>query len=108
MSSVNQPAGLAVDRNPVVVVEGDQLAELLRACERARLVRDAFHHAAVAEEDVRVVIDYRQVGPIELGRQMLLGERHADGVGDALAEGPGRRLDAELELTLRVSRNARA
>ena len=60
VSSVNQPATSAVDRNAVVVVERDQLAEAQRAGERAGLVRDAFHHAAVADEHVRVVIDDRR------------------------------------------------
>ncbi len=71
-------------------------------------MRDAFHQAAVAEEHVRVVIDYVQVGPIELGRQALLGERHADGVGEALAERARRRLDAQLELALGVPGDTRA
>ena len=39
---------------------------------------------------------------------MLLGERHADGVREALAERPRRRLDADLELALGVARDARA
>ena len=55
---VGEPAHhLAVDGDPVVVVDHDELAELLRAGERSRLVRDPLHHAAVAEEDVGVMID---------------------------------------------------
>ncbi len=106
---VREPAvRFAVDRNAVVVVERDQLAELVRAGEGARLVRDAFHQAAVAEEHIRVVIDDGRVGPIELGREMFLGQRHADRVRDALTERTGRRLDADFELALGVTRDARA
>ena len=92
---VGEPAvDVAVDRNVVVVVEGDQLAEAPGAGERAGLVRDAFHQAAVAEEDIGVVVDDVVAGAVELGGEDLLGERHADRVGDALAERAGGGLDA--------------
>src|SRR4029079_10957394 len=38
---------VAVDRNAVVVVEADQLAEAQRAGQRRRFVADALHQAAV-------------------------------------------------------------
>ena len=50
-----------------------------------------FHQAAVAHEDVGVVVDQIVA---ELGVQDALGERHADRVGDALAERAGGGLDA--------------
>jgi hypothetical protein len=106
---VGEPAArLAVDRDAVVVVESDQLAELLRSGERAHLVRDAFHQATVAQEDVGVVVDDRRVGPIELGGEVLFRERHADGVRYALPERPRRGFDAERKLALRMARDARA
>ena len=102
---VGEPAAhLAVDRDAVVVVEADQLAELLRARERARLVRDALHEAAVAAEEIGVVIDDRRLGAVELRRERALRERHADRVRDALAERPGRRLDARRHADLGVAR----
>ena len=55
---------------------------------------DAFHQAAVAEEDVGAVVDDGVPGAVELARQHLLGEREADRVREALAERAGRRLDA--------------
>jgi hypothetical protein len=63
-------------------------------------VRDPFHEAAVAEEHVRVVVDYGHAGAIELRREMLLGERHADGIREALPQRPGRRFDTQFELAL--------
>ena len=99
---------VGVDRDAVVVVDGDQLAEAQRAGERAGLVRDAFHHAAVAHEDVGVVIDDRVVGAVELGGEQALGERHADRVRDALAEGPGGRLDTRGAAALGVAGRLRA
>ncbi len=61
------------------------------ARERDRLVADAFHQAAVAGDDVGVVVDDVVAEP---RIQQALGERHADRVGEALAERARRRLDA--------------
>ena len=61
------------------------------AGQRDRFLADAFHQAAIAGDHVGVVID--QSLP-KRGRELPLGERHADRIGDALAERPGRRLDA--------------
>ena len=44
----HREAGGAVDRDRVVVEEGDQLAELEVAGERDRLMADALHQAAIA------------------------------------------------------------
>jgi hypothetical protein len=102
---VGEPAfDVAVDGDAVVVVEGDQLAQARGAGQRAGFVRDAFHQAAVAEEDVGVVIDDGVAGAVELGGQHLLGQRHADGVGDALAERAGGGLDAGGVAVFRVAR----
>ena len=91
-------------RDAVVVVERDQLVELPGAGQRAGLVADAFHQAAVAEEDVGVVVDDRVARAVELGGQQLLGQRHADRVGDALAERAGGGLDARRDADLGVAR----
>ncbi len=92
---VGEPAlDVAVDGDVVVVVEGDQLAQAPGAGERAGFVRDAFHQAAVAEEDIGVVIDDLVAGAVEVGGQQLFGQRHAHRVGDALAERAGGGLDA--------------
>ena len=92
---VAEPVGdAAVDGDAVVVPEGDQLVELPGAGQRAGLVRDAFHEAAVADEGVGVVVDDGETGAVELDAQELLGEREADGVGQSLADRAGGRLDA--------------
>jgi hypothetical protein len=102
---VGEPAfDVAVDRDAVVVPEGDQLAEAEGAGQRAGFVRDAFHQAAVAEEHVGVVIDDLVAGLVELGGQHLFGQREADGVGDALAERAGGGFDAGRVAEFRVAR----
>ena len=61
------------------------------AGERRGLVADALHEAAVAGDHERVVVD--ELGA-EAVAQHALGDRHADGVAEALAERPGGDLDA--------------
>jgi hypothetical protein len=58
---------------------------------RGGLVADPLHQAAVAAEDIGVVVDDLVA---EFGRQVALGRRHTDGVGQPLAERPGCHLDA--------------
>ena len=57
-----------------------------------RLVADAFLQAAVAGDHIGVVVD--EFGA-ETGREHALGQRHADGGRNALAERAGGRLDAQ-------------
>ena len=61
------------------------------AGERDRLLADAFHQVAVGGDHVGLVIDHVVA---ELGGEMPLGDRHADRVGEALAERAGGGLDA--------------
>ena len=70
------------------------------ACKRDRLLADAFHQAAVTGQHIGVVVHERVA---ELRIHDALGERHADGVGKALAERPGRGLDALCEAVFRVA-----
>ena len=55
-----------------------------------RLVADALHQTAVAGDDIGVVIDQIVAEP---RIQQALGHRHADRVGEALAERAGGGLD---------------
>ena len=101
---VGEPAlGLAVDRDAVVVVADDELAQAQRAGERCGLVRDAFHQAAVADEDIRPMVDDGVVRPVENGGEQSLGKRHPDRVRETLAERSGRRLDAGRDAVFGVA-----
>ena len=89
-----------VDRDPVVVVDADQAPEPEVTGERCRLVTDALHHATVAGDDVRVVVDRLLAEP---GPQVALGDRHADGVAEALPERAGGHLDPAGVAGLRMA-----
>ena len=95
--------GVALDGDLVVVIQGDELVELQGAGQRAGLVGDALHHAAVAEDAVGVVVDHVEALAVELGRQMLFGHGHAHGVGDALTQRAGGGLNAHGVLVLGVA-----
>ncbi len=60
------------------------------AGQRRCLVADALHEASVAGDDEREVV--LRVGA-EAGTEVLLGDRHADGVGETLPERSGRDFD---------------
>jgi hypothetical protein len=84
----------AVDRDAVVVVTDDQLAQGEVASDRGRFLADALHHVAVRADHVGVVVDELVSGAVEALGEEALGHRHAHRVGEALPERPGRDLDA--------------
>ena len=87
----NREIGGPVDRDAVVVEQHHQPRQAQVTGERSRLVADALHQAAVADDHIGAVRDQRIA---EARRQHALGERHADAVGEPLGEGPGGGLDA--------------
>ena len=95
---------MAVDRDVVVVVKEHQLVQLPHAGQRGGFMAHAFHQAAIAAEHVGVVVDDAVSVAVELRRQQLLGQRHADGTADALTERPGGRLDPGRDADLGVAR----
>ena len=65
-------------------------------------MRNTFHHAAVAEENVGEMINDIKIVAVKRGCQRTLRYRHADGIADALSEGSGRGLDPRRIAVLRV------
>ena len=94
----------AVDADAVVVVQRDQLVQAPRAGQRAGLVADALHQAAIAHKHIGVVVDDGMTGAIELGGQLLFGQRHADRVGETLPKRAGGGLDARRHAHFGVAR----
>ena len=97
--------GGTVDRDAVVVEQNDELSQLQMAGERYCLLADAFHQVAVGGEHVGLVIDD---GAAEQRGEMAFGDGHADGVGKALAERPGRGLDSGRLPVFRMTGRERA
>ncbi|MCY1354613.1 hypothetical protein D9M69_409980 [compost metagenome] len=106
---VGEPAvDFAVDGDAVVVVEGDQLVQALGAGQGADFMGNAFHHAAIAEEHVGVVVDDVVAITVELRSQGLFGDGEADGVGEALTQRAGGGFHAGGVAVFRVARGAAA
>ena len=100
-------AHFAVDGNVVVVVEGNQLAQLHGTRQRTGFMGNTFHQTAVAQEHIGVMVDNVVARLVELTGQGAFGKRHADGIGDALPQGTGGRLDARRIAIFRVARGLR-
>ena len=97
----------AVDRDPVVVVAEDQLAQAEMSGDRSRFLGDALHHVPVRADRIGVVVHDLVARPVEALAQEALGHRHPNRVGHALTQRTGRDLDARHEAALGVARRAR-
>ena len=78
----------------VVVVDGDQVAELQVAGGGASLAGDTLLGATITKEGVGVVVDQVESGLVERGGGLRLGDGETDGVGDTLAKRAGGDLNS--------------
>ena len=98
----------AVDRDVVVVVDVDEPTEAEVAGDRGGLLGDALHHVAVGADRVDPRVDDLVMRPVVAVGEEALRDRHPDAVREALAERPGRRLDAGGVAPLGVAGRPRA
>ena len=70
----------------VVIVDGNQVAQLQVTGSGGSLAGNALHSAAIAEEHVCVVVDEVESGLVEDGCGMRLRNSKTDGIGETLAE----------------------
>ena len=99
---------VAFDGDLIGIVEDDELREAERAGEREGFRGDALHHAAVAAERERVVIDDRVARAVEHRSEVCLSHGHADGHAHASTERARRSFDADRVAVLRMARRQRA
>jgi hypothetical protein len=97
--------GAAVVGDQVVVPQQHQLAQVEVACQRNHLLPHALLQAAVAHKGVGVVINQILA---KAGVQIRLCHRHAEGIGNALAQRAGGDLDADGRVALGVAFAVRA
>ena len=86
-----------VDRDLIVVVDVDELAERQMTRQRGCFGRHTLHQITVAHEPVDVVVDEIRA---EDRSQVRLGDRHTDAGPESLPKGTGRELDPELRVPL--------
>src|SRR6185312_3446545 len=84
--------GASRQRDLIVVVQINQLAELQMTGQRRGLRRDALHEVAVAHDRVGEMIDDVESGAVITRSKMRFGDRHADTVAESLPQRPGRYL----------------
>ena len=94
----------AVELDVVVVVEHDQLAQPQVAGQARGLRGDPFLQVAVGGDHERPMVDDGGTRSLEFRSQPALRDGHPDGIGEALAERAGRRLDARRQAAFRVAR----
>src|SRR5262249_29993464 len=102
---------VVLDRDVVVVVENDQVAQFLVPGERGDLVADALLDIAVRGEHVDVVVERAGAGRRVRVEQATLaagGQGHADRVPQPLPERPGGRFRPGGEPVLGVTGGAAA
>ena len=102
--------GVALNGDPVGVVDHDQVAEFLGAGQRGGLGLDALLHAAVAEDHVDEVVERAVGGGIRVVHAASAAGRHghADCIADACAQRPGGDFNELGVAELRVAWGQRA
>ena len=83
---------IVLDRNPVFVIQIDEVSEFLSTRQRHRLVADAFLQAAVPGHHINVVVKGAFAGSrvrVQQPAQTALFHRHADRSRDAGAQRSG-------------------
>ena len=90
----------AVDGNAVVIPQHDQAVQLVLARDADGLLADALHQAAVADNDVGVMVLHLGT---PAGAQMRLCHGKANRVGDALTQGAGGGFNASHMAKLGVA-----
>ena len=96
-------AGRSVDRDLVVVIHVDQVAQAQVSGQRCGLGRDAFHQIAVATNAVDEVAA-GATAATKPGARHARRQRHANTVREALSQRSGRNLDTGRVTVFRVAR----
>ena len=105
---IGEPAfHVTVDRDAVVVIERHQLAQFQGTGQGAYLVRDTFHHAAVAHERVGEVVNNVVARAVELRRQSFLRDGHTNRIRNTLPQRTGGGFHARGVADFRVTRRFR-
>ena len=89
----------------VVIVDGNQVAELQVAGQGASLTRDTLHQATIAEEAVCVVVDQVEARLVVDGSGVGLGNGKTNSVADTLAQRTSGYLDTGGVVGLGVARS---
>ncbi len=91
--------------NVIVVVDGNQIAELQMSGQARRLAGNTFHGTTISKEAVRMVGDQVKAGLVELGRGVGLTDGQTDRVRETLSQWTGRHFDTGRVVRLGMARS---
>lgn len=83
-SSLENIGRKRTDGNVVVIVDGDQIAELQVTSSRSSLAGNTFHSTSITEEHECVVVDKLEARLVEDSRSVRLSNGKTDGIGETL------------------------
>lgn len=95
--------GVSVNGDSVVIIDGNQVAELQVAGERSSLRGDTLHVASISHEDVCVVVDELETWLVKLGTGLALSNGKTNSVGETLSKWTGGDLDTWSIVGFRVT-----
>src|SRR5471030_1836679 len=102
---IGEPAfDFAVDGDAVVIVESNQFTQAQRTGQGTDFVGNTFHHAAITQEHVGVVINDVVARTVELRRHDFFCQGKTYAVGQALAQWTGGGFNARGVAEFRVAR----
>ena len=87
----------------VVVVDGNQIAELQVTSQGSRLAGNTFHRATISKEAEGVVGDQIETWLVEHASSMCLSNSKTDGISETLSERAGGHLNAWCIVRLRMA-----
>ena len=93
-----------IQRDQVVVIQHNQLAQTQCARKRSRLMRDAFHQVAVSAQYIRVVVDDVVRIAVINRRQMFFGSRNSHRHAESLTKRTRCHLNPRRVATLWMAR----
>ena len=88
----------------VIVVDGNQVAQLQMTGSGGSLAGNTLHGAAITEEHKCVVVDQVEAGLVEDSRGMRLRDSETDGIGETLAERASGDLNTRSVVSFGVAR----
>ena len=80
---------MTIDRDTVVIPDGNQVPQPQGTGKATGFMGDAFHQAAIAQEQPGVVIDDIKPRFIKFSGQRFFGNRHPNGIGNPLPQRAG-------------------
>lgn len=89
----------------IVIIDGDQVAQLEMASSRSSLASNTLHRAAITKEDIGVVVDKVVTRLVENSSSVGLRDGKTNCIGETLSKRTGGDLNARGVVGLRVARS---